>query len=114
MNEEIALRPNEDPRATRCFDQSAGIWRDARIQDDEEEIAFLDRVPTAPDAFRLDGISRDVQARCVVPSTMSRVVPGTGETIARSRPSSAFNRLDLPAFGGPTRATVIPSWTTRP
>src|SRR3989441_736802 len=50
----------------------------------------------------------------IVPSTTSRVVPGTGDTIARSRPSSAFSRLDFPAFGGPTRATVIPSWTTRP
>ena len=49
-----------------------------------------------------------------VPSTTSRVVPGVAATIARSCPSSAFSRLDLPAFGRPTSATVTPSCTSRP
>ena len=31
----------------------------------------------------------------------SRVVPGTSDTIARSSPSSALSRLDLPTFGPP-------------
>ena len=34
----------------------------------------------------------------------SRVVPGISETIARSCPSSALTRLDLPTFGRPTNA----------
>ena len=37
----------------------------------------------------------------ISPSTRSRVVPGLGETIARSRPRSAFRRLDFPTFGAP-------------
>ena len=37
-------------------------------------------------------------------STASRVVPGIGLTMARSLPTSLFNRLDLPAFGLPTIA----------
>ena len=37
-------------------------------------------------------------------STESRVVPATGETIARSSPSSRFNNDDLPTLGRPTMA----------
>ena len=33
---------------------------------------------------------------------------------ARAAPASALNRLDLPAFGRPTIATVLPSRMTRP
>ena len=38
----------------------------------------------------------------------SRVVPGISVTIAASRSASAFKRLDLPAFGAPTMATLKP------
>ena len=34
-------------------------------------------------------------------SMRSRVVPGISVTIARSRPSSVFSSVDLPAFGLP-------------
>ena len=49
----------------------------------------------------------------MVPSTMSRVVPGTGDTIARSAPSSAFSKVDFPAFGAPASTTVTPWWMAR-
>ena len=39
----------------------------------------------------------------------SRVVPGISETIARSSPSSALSRLDLPTFGRPTKAIAAGS-----
>ena len=42
-------------------------------------------------------------------SIASRVVPGTSETIARSSPSSALSRLDLPTFGRPTKAIAAGS-----
>ena len=37
-------------------------------------------------------------------STLSRVVPATGETIARSSPNSRFSNDDFPTFGRPTIA----------
>src|ERR1035438_9891929 len=42
-------------------------------------------------------------------STESRVVPATGETMARSSPVSALSRVDLPTFGRPMMATLIPA-----
>ena len=39
----------------------------------------------------------------------SRVVPGISETIARSSPSSALSRLDLPTFGRPMKAIAAGS-----
>src|SRR2546427_367652 len=47
-------------------------------------------------------------------SSTSRVVPGTGVTMARSDFSRAFNRLDLPTFGRPIIAAVTPSRSIRP
>ena len=44
----------------------------------------------------------------------SRVVPGSGETIATSRRASALTRLDLPAFGGPSTTTSAPSRSRSP
>ena len=38
-------------------------------------------------------------------STESRVVPATGETMARSSPRKRFSKEDLPAFGRPTIAS---------
>ena len=43
-----------------------------------------------------------------VSSIVSRVVPGIGETMARSWPSNWLSRLDLPAFGRPTIAARMP------
>ena len=45
---------------------------------------------------------------CASSEMVSRVVPATSETIARSRPSSWLSRLDLPALGRPTMATRMP------
>ena len=39
--------------------------------------------------------------------TMSRVVPGTGETIAAGLPASTFSNELFPAFGGPTSVPDI-------
>ena len=44
-----------------------------------------------------------------VSSTVSRVVPLAEETIARSNPTRAFNKLDLPLLGAPTIAVLRPS-----
>ena len=49
-----------------------------------------------------------------VSSIVSRVVPDTSETMARSAPSSALSSDDLPALGGPTIATLRPSRTNCP
>ena len=43
-----------------------------------------------------------------VSSMVSRVVPWTSETIARSSPRSAFNRVLLPVFVAPAIATGTP------
>ena len=43
-----------------------------------------------------------------VSSTVSRVVPAIALTIALSSPRSAFNKVDLPAFGAPSMAVAIP------
>ena len=45
---------------------------------------------------------------------MSRVVPGSGVTIATSRRAIALTRLDLPALGGPSTTTSAPSRTRSP
>ena len=44
----------------------------------------------------------------------SRVVPAIGEVIAASRRANWFSRLDLPALGGPTIATAMPSRSRSP
>ena len=41
--------------------------------------------------------------------TTSRVVPGISETIERSSPKRALKKLDFPALGRPTNATLTPS-----
>ena len=41
--------------------------------------------------------------------TRSRVVPASGETMALSSPARTLRSVDLPAFGRPRMATVIPS-----
>src|SRR5215213_1724592 len=51
----------------------------------------------------LDGFERTQHTVSVA----SRVVPGMGLTMARSPPTSLFNRLDLPALGFPTMAILI-------
>ena len=43
-----------------------------------------------------------------VSSTVSLVVPGISETIARSSPRRALSRVDLPALGAPSMAVAIP------
>ena len=49
-----------------------------------------------------------------ISSTVSRVVPGTSVTIARSSESRAFSRVDFPTLGRPTMAMVNPSRRTFP
>ncbi len=41
-------------------------------------------------------------------AALQTVVPGIGETIARSRPRRRFKRDDFPAFGDPISAARIP------
>ena len=53
-----------------------------------------------------------VSSRRSTVSIESRVVPGTSETITRSRPTSAFRSDDLPTFGRPRIATLIASSPT--
>ena len=67
------------------------------------------------------GVSPAVSTRCramsrrrAVSSMVSRVVPATGVTMARSMPSSVLSSDDLPALGRPTSATRSPSRSTRP
>ena len=47
-------------------------------------------------------------------STVSRVVPGMSVTMARSQPSIALSREDLPALGRPTIAQGTPSRSSFP
>ena len=47
--------------------------------------------------------------RLIYSSITSRVVPGISVTMARSCPSSAFNKLDFPTFGLPAITTRRPS-----
>ena len=48
-----------------------------------------------------------------VSSTASRVVPAIGETIARSLPVSVLSSVDLPTFGRPMIATLMPAASPR-
>ncbi len=47
-------------------------------------------------------------------SMVSRVVPGVGLTMARSKPSRRLSRLDFPALGSPQRTRRTPSRRMRP
>ena len=40
-------------------------------------------------------------------STASRVVPATGETMARSEPASVLSNVDLPTLGRPMIETLM-------
>ena len=51
-----------------------------------------------------------IPSRLTVPSSQSRVVPCTSETIARSWRRMALKRLDFPEFVAPAIATLAPSW----
>ena len=55
-----------------------------------------------------------VSPRVSTVSIVSRVVPGTSETITRSSPTSAFRSDDFPTFGRPRIATRIASSPTIP
>ena len=66
---------------------------------------------------RAPAVSTSVSARPSMSTrsvTRSRVVPGTSVTMARSAPTSALNRLDLPTLGRPAITTVAPSRIKRP
>ena len=47
-------------------------------------------------------------------SSVSRVVPGVSETMARSSRRRALSKVDLPRFGAPRMATGTPSAMARP
>ena len=95
------------------------------VEDQQPERRHLLRLSCALDPFDLDRIDRLAKSRRVdqrhgesAKSTRSvstsRVVPGSSVTIARADPTSALNRLDFPAFGGPVMTTSRPSRTSRP
>ena len=52
--------------------------------------------------------------KLICSSNTSRVVPAISVTIARSLPTSAFNKEDFPAFGFPTITVLIPSFKRLP
>ena len=47
-------------------------------------------------------------------STVSLVVPGMSDTMARSSPKRALSRVDFPRLGAPTMATGMPSFKAFP
>ena len=72
---------------------------------------------TASSAARSPAVSRSrrgMPATLISSSMMSRVVPGTSVTMARSMPRRALRRLDLPTFGRPTMTVLTPSRRMRP
>ena len=83
------------------------------VDDDERQRRDLLRAPRAVArlrprsrrrASRRPAVSTSVIGRPPMSTrsvSRSRVVPGTSVTIARAAPTSALNRLDLPAFGRP-------------
>src|SRR5579864_7242247 len=53
-------------------------------------------------------MKRNKRPSCwTISSTASRVVPGMGETIARSVPVSRLSSVDLPTLGWPIMATLV-------
>ena len=56
----------------------------------------------------------DIPSIISVSSTVSLVVPGIEETIARSSFNKAFSKEDFPALGLPAIATGTPFFITRP
>ena len=55
-----------------------------------------------------------IRRRAIRHLEKKRVVPGISLTIARSRCSRAFSKLDLPTLGLPSINSLIPSWSRRP
>ena len=91
----------------------------ARVDEDECDIGplgsleraelrvVLDPLPLLPRLGRPAVSTRTnvVSSRRSTVSMASRVVPGTSDTMTRSRPRSAFSSEDLPTFGRPRIAT---------
>ncbi len=98
----------------------------AHILHQQHEVGSFQRLARAPHAFGLDVVAgsrecppcRPRAPECrrdrSVRASTSRVVPGMSVTMALSWPDRAFNRLDLPALGGPTMASTMPSRSNRP
>src|SRR5579875_1041404 len=94
---------------------------DGRIRDKERDIGALEMPARHDDAqffgdqlglpFSADarGIEESIRLAVVFDdvSTMSRVVPGSDETIERSAPTSRLSKVDFPTFGRPMIAMLI-------
>ena len=112
---QVGLARDDDRSARRdsaTMRRSAVGDRLTAVDDDERERGDAARLTRALDALGLDRVRasrRPAVSTSVtgMPPTStrsvstSRVVPGTSVTIARAAPTSALNRLDLPAFGRP-------------
>ena len=91
------------PSSTRTRRSAVVARARARLHSFSFDRPKLSRSPA------VSAITTGSPARSIVTSMISLVVPGAASTIAASRPASAFNKLDLPALGGPISTTAIPS-----
>ena len=113
---QVGLRRDDDrTHAARSrHDGAIGVCNRPRpIDRDDHHVGLVDRLPARgarpPARPRRRSVRRpavSTSSTSASPSTSravtrSRVVPGVAETIARSAPASALNRLDFPAFGAP-------------
>ena len=98
----------------------------ASVEHEDDEIGLAGRRAGAAHPLGLDRIVRPrgarryrssvtgMPSRSTVSSSVSRVVPGIGDTIARSRPRSRLKSDDFPTLVTPDSATRAPSLTMRP
>ena len=84
----------------RARRRSAARGRRARSRPACVRCRALDRIGRLAQSRRVDDVS-GMPAISTCRSTVSRVVPGIGVTIAASSPTSRFSRLDLPTLGAP-------------
>ena len=86
--------------------------------DEAFSIALLiPSVSITSDVSRIPAVSinlNSVPSITQVSSITSLVVPAMSETIALSSPTSAFNRVDFPAFGAPRMAIGTPDFIAFP
>ena len=88
------------------------------VRHQQDQIRFIECRDSSFDAFPLNNILAvthaggvdDMDGQTIEVDFLTNDIPSsTGDvvTMAVSVPASAFNRLDLPALGAPTRTTVI-------
>ena len=105
-----AIFPLEASRSstTQRTTSAVAIARRARFTPSASTASVVSRKP-AVSTTRTGMPSRSKSA-----FNVSRVVPGTFVTMARSSPDSRFNKLDFPTFGPPAMTTFKPSCRSAP